>query len=158
MLKELLMNGIQGMFGLSVLAGIYLVQRFLVFLASRVLPVREDDVKSARDVQGKKHRTLGLRVKKVLICSLGGMLLGAVAGFIVFWICLEGWDYVVQRSSSNAAARTGGDPIDQWAKGIVRMMWLLIVMAPFVIAGLRIGIRFVNSDVYVAERNTKNAQ
>lgn len=158
MLKELLMKGIQGMFGLSVLAGIYLVQRFLMFLASRVLPVRENEVKSARDVQGKKHRTLGLRVKKVLICSLGGMLLGAVAGFLVFWIGLECWGYAVQRSSSNAAARTGGDPIDQWAKGIVRVMWLLIVMAPFVIAGIRIGIRLATSAVHVAERRTESAE
>jgi hypothetical protein len=86
------------------------------------------------------------------------MLLGAVAGFIVFRIGLECWGYVFQRSASNAAARTGGDPIDQWANGIVRLMWLLIVMVPFVIAGLRIGIRFVNSDVYVAERRTENAQ
>ena len=158
MIEDLLRKGILSLVGLSVLAGIYLVQRFLLFLARLVLPVREADVKSARDINSRKHRTFGLRVKRVLICSLCGMLLGAVAGFIVFWIGLECWDYIAQRFSSNVAARTGGDPIDQWAKGIVRLMWLLTVMAPFVIAGLRIGIRFATSGGYVAERRTENVE
>ncbi len=157
MVEELLSKGSQSLFGLSVLAGIYLVQRFLLFLARSVLPVREADVQSARYLQSKKQRTFGLRVKRVLMCSLGGMLLGAVAGLLVFWIALECWGYAVQRSLSNAAVRTGGDPIGQWAKGIIRLMWLLIAMAPFVIAGLRIGFRFANSVVDVAERPAGNA-
>jgi hypothetical protein len=80
MIEELLRKGILSLFGLSVLAGIYLVQRFLLFLARRVLPVREAEVQSARDIKSRKHLTFGLRVKRVLLCSLGGMLLGAVAG------------------------------------------------------------------------------
>ncbi|NQV28674.1 MAG: hypothetical protein HQ518_30345 [Rhodopirellula sp.] len=158
MIEELLRKGILSLVGVSVLAGIYLVQRFLLFLARRVLPVREAEIQSACELKSKKHRTFGLRIKRVLICSLAGMFLGAVVGLAVFWIGIECWDYVAQRSSPNVAARTGGDPIDQWAKGIVRLMSLLIVMAPFVIAGLRTGIRLATSDVYVTARSTQNAE
>ena len=86
MIEELLRKGAQSFAGLSVLAGIYLVQRFLLFLARLVLPPREAEVHSARDVKSRKHQTFSLQIKRVQSCSLCGMLLGAISGFIVFWI------------------------------------------------------------------------
>ena len=65
--------------------------------------------------------------------------------YVLFGLVWTNWDVITGAQSAPAPKRTGGDPIDNWAKGVVAMMFAFpVVLAGFVagtIAGFRLGHR-----------------
>lgn len=96
---------------------------------------------SSRDVQSKP--SVIRRLFRGLAFILLGIIGGAAVGFVVFLLLNSTWDLLSDWLKESVPQRRGrgGDPVNRWARGYVRMFYCTLLMIPFAALGLVLGVR-----------------
>ncbi len=80
----------------------------------------------------------------IAVWTVGGGVIGTIFAYVLFGLVWTNWDAIVGNTAAVTPGRSG-DPIDNWAKGVVAMMYAFpVVLAGFItgsVAGFRLGRR-----------------
>ena len=132
---------------LFTLAALYGLHRLLLLLVDRFLlqwvisfrrGQHEPEPSSSPETPVYSLSVLCRRFRRYAVYSLMGLTVGTALGIAVFCLGVVCWEYAF---SSSSPARSGGDPIDAWADGIVRFVLMIITASPFAATGLVAGER-----------------
>lgn len=104
----------------------------------------------------KRPHSLQQRVKRALFLVAFCTVAGIVFGFGLWWLTTTVWSLFESWWWPAVSRRSGGDPIDNWARGITRMFFMLTFVIPTGAVGFGIGIRLALSQAvtrqeYLAE-------
>ena len=81
----------------------------------------------------------------VIVWTVGGAVIGTVIAYVLFGLVWTNWDVITGAESVPTPRRNGGDPIDNWANGVVGMLVALpVVLGGFIagsVAGFHLGRR-----------------
>lgn len=100
------------------------------------------------ETNASRQRSIGRELRRAASLIGGSTIGGLLIGLGLWWLMTSGWSLFEHWlwPSSSGGRGTGGDPIDNWARGVTRMFVMLSFLIPGGLVGSGVGVRLWFSD------------